>query len=263
MFARNDVSPTLQAAYDEQYSDESTAWRELCARHKADNIRAVCAGGRFARVLECGAGEGAILKFLEDAGFCSELTAIEISDSGLRQIEKRRLRTLREARKFDGYQLPFPDDSFDLVYCSHVIEHVEHPRILLRELRRVAPHQVFEIPLDYAPRVDAHCKHYLSYGHINVFTPSTFRFLLMSEGFEILADRYTYNPREVIRFNWYKNVGMRRNWPGETKLLLWPLYRLVRRLLLGPRLYQELEFSAYTCLTRAANRPEVLGRASS
>jgi ubiquinone/menaquinone biosynthesis C-methylase UbiE len=251
MSAVNDVSPTLQAAYDEQYSDESTPWRELCARYKADNILAVCAGERFSRVLECGAGEGAILKFLECDGFCAELAAIEISDSGLRQIEKRQLRTLQQVRKFDGYQIPFPDNSFDLVYCSHVIEHVEHPRILLRELRRIAPRQVFEIPLDYAPQVDRQSKHYLSYGHINVFTPSTFKFLLQSEGFEVLAERYTRNPPEVIRFNWYKNMGMRRNWPGEAKLLLWPLYRLLRRLQLGASLYGELEFSAYTCLTKA------------
>jgi ubiquinone/menaquinone biosynthesis C-methylase UbiE len=257
MYAGSDVSPTLQAAYDEQYSDESTPWRELCARYKADNIRTVCSQSRFSRVLDCGAGEGAILSFLENDKFCDELTAIEISDSGLRQIEKRRLRTLREARKFDGYEIPFPDGCFDLVYCSHVIEHVEHPRILLRELRRVARNQVFEIPLDYAPRVDKHSKHYLSYGHINVFTPSTFKFLLLSEGFEILEERYTRNPPDVIRFNWYKNMGMRRNLPGEMKLHLWPLYRLVRRLQLGASLFKELEFSAYTCLTKASGTLKV------
>src|ERR1700730_3290399 len=103
MHSCNEVSASLQSPYDEQYSDESTPWRELCARYKADNIKAVCLGERFPRVLECGAGEGSILKFLEDDGFCTELAAIEISDSGLRQIEKRGLRTLREARKFDGY----------------------------------------------------------------------------------------------------------------------------------------------------------------
>ena len=129
-------------------------------------------------------------------------------------------------------------------------------------MRRVAHHQVFEIPLDYAPRVDAHCKHYLSYGHINIFTPSTFRFLLMSEGFEILEERYSRNPPEVFRFNWYKNMGMRRNWSGEMKLLLWPAYRLLRRLQLGASLYKELEFSAYTCMTRAAGRLEIFQSSS-
>src|SRR5256885_7858081 len=57
----------------------------------------------------------------------------------------------------------------------------------------------------------------------------TFRFLLMSEGFEILEERYSRNPPEVFRFNWYKNMGMRRNWSGEMKLLLWPAYRSEER----------------------------------
>ena len=46
-------------------------------------------------------------------------------------------------------------------------------------------------------------------------------------------------------------MGTRRNWPGEIKLVLWPVYRLLRRLQLGASLYKELEFSAYTCLTKA------------
>ena len=247
------VAPTLQSAYDEFYSDESAPWRELCARYKADNIRVVCSGKQFQRVLECGAGEGAILKFLDASQFCTELAAIEISDSGLRQIEKRQLRKLREAKKFDGYNIPYSDGSFDLAYCSHVIEHVEHPRLLLRELRRVAGHQVFEIPIDYSPGVDRNYKHYQSYGHINIFTPSTFKFLLRSEGFEILGERYTTTSPEVLRFNWYKNMGMRRSWLRELKVLLWPMYRGVRRLQLGAGLYKELESSAYTCLTRSSS----------
>src|SRR5258708_18408394 len=113
-YTTSEISPTLQTAYDEQYSDDSTEWRELGAKYKAENIAAVCSGKKFPRVLECGAGEGGILKFLEEAGFCEKLSAIEISDSGIRQIEKRRLRTLGEVTKFDGYQIPFEDKAFDL-----------------------------------------------------------------------------------------------------------------------------------------------------
>jgi ubiquinone/menaquinone biosynthesis C-methylase UbiE len=244
------VSPSLQAAYDEQYSEESAPWRELCGKYKAENIAVVCGERRFRRVLECGAGEGSILKFLDASEFCDDLYAIEISGSGLRAIERRRISRLREARKFDGYTIPYPDDHFDLVYCSHVIEHVEHPRVLLRELSRVAPYQVFEVPIDYSPSVDTHYRHFHSYGHINVFTPATFRYLLKSEGFDVIADRYTYNAPEVIRYSWYKNMKMRFNWIGESKLLLWPIYRALRGMQLGQRLFRELEFSAYTCLVK-------------
>jgi SAM-dependent methyltransferase len=38
---------------------------------------------------------------------------------------------------FDGEHLPFEDASFDLVYCKQVLEHVERPHELLREVARV------------------------------------------------------------------------------------------------------------------------------
>src|SRR5262245_44568290 len=37
-----------------------------------------------------------------------------------------------------GSRLPFPDGAFDVVLCSEVLEHVEHPVETLLELQRVA-----------------------------------------------------------------------------------------------------------------------------
>lgn len=42
----------------------------------------------------------------------------------------------------DGYRLPFVDNSFELVYCSHVLEHVDNPLSMLKELHRVSSHKV-------------------------------------------------------------------------------------------------------------------------
>ncbi len=43
-----------------------------------------------------------------------------------------------ETAKGDGQSLPFPDNSFDLAFCSEVIEHVPDPARLVAELKRVS-----------------------------------------------------------------------------------------------------------------------------
>jgi len=45
-----------------------------------------------------------------------------------------------------GKKLPFGDNSFDFVYCSHVLEHLEHPIDILEELQRVGRSGYVEIP---------------------------------------------------------------------------------------------------------------------
>ena len=193
------------AQYDDFYDDSIVEWRELGARYKAQNIINVSGGKTYKNVLDCGAGEGSVLKFLDRSDFCENLFAIEISSSGIEQIEGLELTKLREVKKFDGYTIPFPDNFFDLVYCSHVIEHVEHPRMLLREIKRVSKSQIFEVPLDHVINVDKYYKELHSFGHINVYTPSTFRYLLKSEGFSIKRDFKTRINKEMLTFDMYRN----------------------------------------------------------
>ncbi len=47
------------------------------------------------------------------------------------------LRPARGLMSFDLLQLPFRGDSFDVVLCSHVLEHVSDDRRALRELLRI------------------------------------------------------------------------------------------------------------------------------
>ncbi len=53
------------------------------------------------------------------------------------QEVRRRSRADARFEVFDGVTIPFADDSFDVVFCKQVLEHVRHPGPLLGEVRRV------------------------------------------------------------------------------------------------------------------------------
>jgi ubiquinone/menaquinone biosynthesis C-methylase UbiE len=252
-----EIATTLQAAYNEQYSGGASEWRAIGAKHKAANIVEVCRGHNFSKVLECGAGEGSVLQALADAKVFPELHAVEISDSGIAVINQRRIPSLVEVKKFDGYTLPFPDKSFDLVYCTHVLEHVEHPRLLLRELLRVARFQVLEVPLDYSIGCDKNIDHFLGYGHINVFTPTTFRFLIRSEGYRIHSEHLSYIADDVLRFYWYRNLKLEKTLRREAVFWVRPFRQWMSRLRQGRERQSEFDHQAYTCLAEGVGELKI------
>lgn len=85
------VKENYKASYSSQYSNETDEWRRLGAIRKSKNILEITKGEVFKRVLEVGAGDGSILKFLSEANFSNEFYAVEISESGLVQIESKKL----------------------------------------------------------------------------------------------------------------------------------------------------------------------------
>ena len=194
------LNKRLKEKYDSQYSDNTEEWRRIGAIGKVENIINLTKGLRVDSVVDIGAGDGNILALLAKNEFTSKLTAIEISDSAIEQIKKKDIAGLKDVIQFDGYNLPFGDKTFDLAICSHVIEHVEFPRKLLREIRRISKMQVFEVPIDFSFQLDKKFKHFISYGHINIYTPTLFNFLLYTEGYKVLKDKKALYRKEVIKF---------------------------------------------------------------
>jgi ubiquinone/menaquinone biosynthesis C-methylase UbiE len=251
--AERGISDNVKTAYDEFYEKHDEAWRMLGAKYKAQHIIDVCKGHSFKKVLEVGAGDGSILKLLSEQNFAPEYQAVEISESGVKHIESRNIQGLKSVQIFDGYHLPFKDNSFDLVILSHVLEHVEHERLLLRELKRVAAYCVIEVPRDYKDGVDKRIKHFLAYGHINMYTPTSLRYLLMTEGFEVKTDLTSMIEPEVTKFNTY--VNQKKPKSLVTDLKIGAEYAVKKGLvnLLGKKKAEQMA-SAYTVLCKRADQ---------
>ena len=250
--AKQIVSDNVKHAYDEFYNKHDEAWRMLGAKFKAQHIIDVCQGHNFKRVLEVGAGDGSILKLLAEQNFAPEYHAVEISESGVEHIKARNITNLKSVSIFDGYHLPFDDNSFDLIILSHVLEHVEHERLLLRELKRVAAWSVIEVPRDYKADVDKKIKHFLAYGHINVYTPTSLRYLLRTEGFEVVADLTSMIEPEVTKFNTYINQKKPKSLISDLKISA--EYALKKAIIgLGGKKKSEAMANAYTVLCKKAD----------
>jgi len=246
------IGGEYKTAYDEFYEKHNEDWRMLGAKYKAQHIIDVCKGHTFKKVLEVGAGDGSILKLLADQNFAPEYHAVEISESGVEHIRERNIPNLKSVQIFDGYHLPFEDNSFDLIILSHVLEHVEHERLLLRELKRVAQYCVIEVPKDYKAGVDHKIKHFLAYGHINMYTPTSLRYLLMTEGFEIENDLTSMIEPEVTKFNTY--INQKKPKSAITNLKISAEYAVKNALvnILGKKA-KEKYASAYTVLCKKAD----------
>lgn len=254
------TSNNLATVYDEHYAknaDVDAQWTDLCSYMRLENTLNVINDKSYRNVLDVGAGDGAVAKRLAETENFASICGVEISGSAVQEINKLKLPKFREFKEFNGYEIPFDEAEFELAVCYHVLEHVEDPRRLLREIARVSAFQVFEVPLDYRPDVDNNISNYLAYGHISVFTPSTFRFLLLSEGFTILNDHYSDISWPTTKFMIETSTKPGNKNLRKLKARLAGIKRQIKRLALPGYLKRESTYSQYTCLTKFTGKPEI------
>ena len=87
-------------------------------------------------VLDVGCGEGFTLSYLRHEDIGKKLEGIDFSEKAV-EIG-RRLYPYLDLKKGDIYHLPYKDDSFDMVICTEVLEHLTYPEKALKELARVS-----------------------------------------------------------------------------------------------------------------------------
>lgn len=84
------------------------------------------------KVLDVGCGEGIGLQFLKSIGF-SDVVGIDLSPAKVNAA----LNLSIPAMLGDFHSLPFEDKSFDVVYCSHALEHAYEPMTVVKEMVRI------------------------------------------------------------------------------------------------------------------------------
>lgn len=122
----SDVYDYLKESLPGDHSRQVTAEAVLQAR--------AAKGFAPAKVLDFGCGDGRSIDLFRRVLPQTDWTGVDIEASP--EVASRRRQDGRFVT-YDGYELPFPDRSFPLVYSHQVLEHVRKPELALREIARV------------------------------------------------------------------------------------------------------------------------------
>jgi SAM-dependent methyltransferase len=131
-------------------------------------------------VLDFGGGDGRLMKSYLDGG--AECFLIDYSEKAVDGI-------VRLGDTLDDVKV---DRSFDLIVCSHVLEHLSEPGEVLRRLRQIATDDSFlycEVPFELSQGLGIRDD---PVTHINFFTKETLERLVASERWEPLVSGYFY-----------------------------------------------------------------------
>jgi SAM-dependent methyltransferase len=123
---------TLRAFYDLRASEEPPRDPEAGLRFRKALAAADLRAGE--RVLDVGAKRGGLADAARDLGLEVVYTGVDLSPEN---VELARAAGLDVHAADVEKGLPFPDGSFDCVFCLEVLEHLVSPLALLEEARRV------------------------------------------------------------------------------------------------------------------------------
>lgn len=113
--------------------------KDAVNRNKLQYLKKYIKKHRPQRLLDVGSGRGIIS--LEIHNLVGEIQGIEYNKSNLMEAEMFKKETGIQNVFFqwgDAKDIPFPNNEFDMVICSQVLEHIENPHHAVKELSRVS-----------------------------------------------------------------------------------------------------------------------------
>jgi SAM-dependent methyltransferase len=125
----------VKQAFETTYHElEDTHWWFVARREIILRLtRRELSGHQDAKILEIGCSGGPLLRMLSDAGF-PNLWGIDISQEAVFLCHERGLDNVLQ---MDGARTDFPEEDFDLIIASDVLEHIEDDGAAVGEWRRI------------------------------------------------------------------------------------------------------------------------------
>jgi SAM-dependent methyltransferase len=120
---------------------------------------------------------------------------------------------------FDLHNIPLEDNKFDVIFCNHVLEHVDDAKKCMSELFRVMKpggFGIFQVPQDFSRDItyeDASItspeereKHFWQYDHVRLFGLD-YPDWLRSVGFNVVE----YNPEKKLNSDQFERYRLMKN----------------------------------------------------
>ncbi len=220
----------METAYLKQMYELEDSYWWFVARHRlVRSLISRYADGSQLKILDAGAGTGALMTALADMG---EVWGCDISPEALAFCRQRGLENLVES---SIEHLDFPDNSFDVLTSCDVIEHVEHDDQALREFYRVL--RPGGVAILTVPALQWLCSpHDEVLSHRRRYHREPLRGMLRAAGFEELKLTYIVSfllPLMVIHRLWIRLTSA-----GAPRIGITPVPFALDRLFLG---VQQLE----------------------
>jgi SAM-dependent methyltransferase len=227
------------------YLEKNPTWHIEESPWKAKEIMRMVQRNSIApqTICEVGCGAGEVLRLLQMrmdskcifSGYEISPQAFELSKSRENDRLHFKLQNFMEEKSV----------YFDLILVLDVLEHMENPYDLLRDIKFKSQYKIIHFPLDISVKsvlCDQLVTYREQYGHIHYFTKSIALRMLEEMGYEVLDSFYTYetlplpwdtiksNPRILVR----KSLGkIKRGLLGAPIKLFFTMNQDLAELLFG------------------------------
>ncbi|PJJ76584.1 ubiquinone biosynthesis O-methyltransferase [Thermoflavifilum aggregans] len=107
----------------------------------------------YSTILDIGCGNGVISRYLGGMGF--RVLGVDISEKAIDQARKLNMWEHVRFEVMHAEKLTMEGAQFDVIICSEVLEHLDHPEVLLQQINKLLKENgklIVTVPNGYGPR---------------------------------------------------------------------------------------------------------------